>query len=477
MPDIVKIRSLPSASDLSDGDYAAIDSSTGGLRKVALGGIISDLKSDLRQTSEAVSKATRVVDSNATGTSVDITDPQGYVIARFSNGHIKTKNFDSSEIADDIDEKLDANQGSENAGKILGIGSNGDVEPKTISLPTNTPSMSPTDAQSTFDITDNAGNVLLRFDNGNLQTKNFDSALANNGFEWKFSGTDLLIAYGYNDTYDAVVVMNEGRANGLFDFSSLRLKSKGTPLKDLDTSDLTVVWNSSTDMHGPFQFLATQNADGYHSDATSAGFTGGNHTLDSLGSNFKTATSKFVHYYADGVPVSQGYGKANNFEVRWANDVQAYNTVKQGGGGRSCLTEYHDMIFDGVKFSEKITLVPSEEIAMKLWYGLQCVSIGTAYTNIVFIDATNRQIFASSASNIKSGNAITSGLEAWGESHRIEMDVDTNIDLGKRTYYSGDSGAFVSSGGKGYFYIIGQSVTMSANTEYRLNGSYRFMSA
>ena len=45
MPDIVKIRSLPSASDLSDGDYAAIDNSTDGLRKVALGGIISDLKS------------------------------------------------------------------------------------------------------------------------------------------------------------------------------------------------------------------------------------------------------------------------------------------------------------------------------------------------------------------------------------------------------------------------------------------------
>ena len=46
MPDIVKIRSLPSASDLSDGDYAAVDNSTDGLRKVALGGIISDLKSD-----------------------------------------------------------------------------------------------------------------------------------------------------------------------------------------------------------------------------------------------------------------------------------------------------------------------------------------------------------------------------------------------------------------------------------------------
>lgn len=45
MPDIIKIRNLPSASDLSDGDYAAIDNSTDGLRKVALGGIISDLKS------------------------------------------------------------------------------------------------------------------------------------------------------------------------------------------------------------------------------------------------------------------------------------------------------------------------------------------------------------------------------------------------------------------------------------------------
>lgn len=54
MPDIVKIRSLPSASDLSDGDYAAIDNSTDGLRKVALGGIISDLKSALDTTDNTI---------------------------------------------------------------------------------------------------------------------------------------------------------------------------------------------------------------------------------------------------------------------------------------------------------------------------------------------------------------------------------------------------------------------------------------
>lgn len=52
MPDIVKIRDLPAAADLSDGDYAAIDNSTDGLRKVALGGIINDLKSDLDNIGE-----------------------------------------------------------------------------------------------------------------------------------------------------------------------------------------------------------------------------------------------------------------------------------------------------------------------------------------------------------------------------------------------------------------------------------------
>ena len=292
--------------------------------------------------------------------------------------------------------------------------------------------------------------------------------------EYKFSGTDLLLGFGFSSLLDYVVVLNNGRANGLFDFAKLCTKAHGTSLENLATADLTVVWSSGTDMHSPFQFLAVNNADGYHADATSAGFVGGNHTLDQLGTGFETAESIYVNYYADGVPVSSGYGKCASFEIRWANDVQAYNTVKQGGGGRACLSELHDMVFDGVTFKERITLKALEAIKMSLWYGLQCVSIGTTYTSIAFVDASNRGTFSSSDNSITSGNAVTSGFIGFGDDHRIEMDVNTGIDLGKRTYYNGTSGAFVSST-KGYFNFFNQEVSMSAGAQYFLDGSYRFL--
>lgn len=342
------------------------------------------------------------------------------------------------------------------------------------------PNIVDTDSETDgIDIIDNDGYVVLRLSNGHIKTKEFDSSVRV-GFEYKFSGSDLLISYGYNSTHDAVVVLNEGRANGLFDFSSLRLKPKGDSLFDYETNDLTIVWSSGTDMHAPFQFLAVNNADGYHSDATSPGFVGGNHTLDQLGTGFETASSKYVFYFADGRPVTGGYGKCNKFEVRWANDVQAYNTVKQGGGGRSCLTEYHDMIFDGVRFNEQIRLVPLEDIKMALWYGLQFVSFGTKYTNITFQDGATRQSFISSDSNIKSGNAVASGMLAWGATDAIELTVDINYDLGKRDgTYSNDKGAFVSSS-KGYFTIINKStnmVDMAEGSNWFLRGSFRFFPA
>ena len=115
-----------------------------------------------------------------------------------------------------------------------------------------------------------------------------------------------------------------------------------------------------------------------------------------------------------------------------------------------------------------------EGITLNTWYGIQILSIGTTYTNISFVDATNRGKFSSSDNDIKSGNAVTSGFIGWGDTHRVEMNVDTGIDLGKRTYYTGTSGAFVS-GHKGYFNMFDQYVQMSAGQTYYLDGSYRFL--
>jgi hypothetical protein len=161
--------------------------------------------------------------------------------------------------------------------------------------------------------------------------------------------------------------------------------------------------------------------------------------------------------------------------------VQAYNCVKADGTGRTSLIEYHDMIFDGVKFDETVRIMPIEDIKMQLWYGFQMVAFGTsAYPNLLFRDATNRQIFTMEDDNIESGNSLTSGICGYGTDHAFEVLKDTTVDLGKNDFYTGTSGAFaVKSTGKSYFNTIrkmgsGSQALFPANASYFLKGSYRF---
>lgn len=97
---------------------------------------ISDLKSALNQLPKNV-------DTDAEDVDLDITDEDGNVIVRLADGHIKTKNFDSS------------------ASTEYGIG---------------IPAVKNDDAEADLDITDTHGNVLARFIGGNVQTKKFDSS-------------------------------------------------------------------------------------------------------------------------------------------------------------------------------------------------------------------------------------------------------------------------------------------------------------
>lgn len=297
------------------------------------------------------------------------------------------------------------------------------------------------------------------------------------GVEYSVSSDTLMLSYGYTAESDAVITMNVGRPNNLFDFAGFSLKPNGKPLNECASGDFTSVWTSGTDMHSPFQFLAVANADGYYSSATDPSYTGGAHTQTINGVAVKTASSAYVNFYADGKPVSSGYGKCQNFEIRWANNVQAYNCVKADGTGRTSLVERHDMIFDGVRFNEEVKLVPSEAIKMKYWEGFAFVKWGTIFDKIRFVDATNRTLYKSTDSTIKSGNNTASGIIAWGDDHMIEMTVDTNVDLGKRSLYSGESGAFVSST-KGYFTVIQTTnplTDMAKDSAYILRGSFRFL--
>lgn len=95
---------------------------------------VSDLKSALNDTPS-------IKESTKTGVDLDISDTSGNVILRLANGHIQTKEFDSSDIH-------------------------------------NIPYAAETqisDANADLDISDTFGNILARFKDGQFKTKNFDT--------------------------------------------------------------------------------------------------------------------------------------------------------------------------------------------------------------------------------------------------------------------------------------------------------------
>lgn len=389
---------------------------------------------ELKENITNIGNPPKIVETEETDADLYVADDDGYVAVKIENGHIKTAKFNSDNI----------------------------------------PNAFPTDVNTALNIADKNGYVALQLSEGHIKTKCFDSSLCAGLPEYRIENGNLYLSFGYTNENDAVVVMNVGRANNLFDFASFKLKSKGVPLNLASLASLESVWTSSSDMHSPFQFYVLNNPDGYWSGSTNPGYSGGNHTQTINDTVMKTASSRYVHFFVDGKPVSSGYGTFSKFEIKWANNVQAYNCIKADGTGRTSLIEYHDMIFDGIKFDETVTLVPQEDIKLKLWEAFATVSWGSTYNKIRFIDGENRNEYNYvSGETYKSGNSVTSGMILTGASHGLEMRMDITCDLGKRTFYHGDAGAH-TGGQKAYFYVIYETTQMAENDAYFVHGSFRF---
>lgn len=102
-----------------------------------LSGDVDELKSQM----DDMGTPPDTLNSDAENVDLDITDEDGNVIVRFANGHIQTKEFDSSSIEAEGDTYIN-----------------------------------PTDAESVdLDVSDIQGNVLLRLKDGHIKTKKFDS--------------------------------------------------------------------------------------------------------------------------------------------------------------------------------------------------------------------------------------------------------------------------------------------------------------
>lgn len=118
-----------------------------------------------------VSELEREVPKNIEGGvgELDLTDGEGYVIGRFENGHFKTKKFDSSKVATtETTDKLRKDMEGEDAKLREEIEKSGGANFIDYD-------------NGDFGLSDDKGNVIARFVNGHIKTKNFDSEDINIG--------------------------------------------------------------------------------------------------------------------------------------------------------------------------------------------------------------------------------------------------------------------------------------------------------
>jgi hypothetical protein len=285
--------------------------------------------------------------------------------------------------------------------------------------------------------------------------------------QYKIDANTLKVATHYSADKDLLVTMNLGRGNGLFDFASFKLIPRGTKIEDGESLAETILTNG-TDYHAPFIVKAIENADG--DDVENAYFTGGNHQYNNLGSG-STPTARVVslRFFVDGQEVVSQKGYGNKIEIRWTNNVQGYNTRKADGSGREILQERHSLVFDGIRWAETIDIEPLEQVFIERWYGLQFI-YSSHCPNYRYIGASDRELHTNEESVC--GSKEADGIVAFGDEHRVEMTIDTSVDLGKRAF-SGSNGALCSNG-KAYMFIIDWK-QMNAGEVYRLCGGYRFM--
>ena len=109
--------------------------------------------------SEDVDEAASIKQNSSTA-DLDVADPNGYILLRLENGHVKTKRFDSSKLAQ--------------------IGT--------------------ADADTEFNIADEQGYVILREDGGNIFVKNFTNAPLR-GKKISFIGDSITTYEGYAGSY------------------------------------------------------------------------------------------------------------------------------------------------------------------------------------------------------------------------------------------------------------------------------------
>ena len=315
-------------------------------------------------------------------------------------------------------------------------------------------------------IPDNCKYIILQgiYNTSNRTLPEFQKEfLLSNKLKDTIQKTNRPIHYKMYPYYNAIEI-NTGYGNKQLSVIFGRTNANSLPDFIRITTDDNL-YTAFTDWFAPFTVKADQNGDG--DTPTVRDFTGGNHTHNST----KTARNIYIKFYADGKEIVDSEGYCNKLTIKWKNNVQGYNTVKDNGTGREILSELHELIFNGEEFECITQLIPLEQISIEQWYGYQAY-VANSWPNITYIGGTNN-ITTNCSEWPTSGNSTPNKAICNSSMDVLELEIDRSYDLGKGDYYNGTSGMFISQN-KLYNYIINNLNNIPANSNYGLRGWYRF---
>lgn len=218
----------------------------------------------------------------------------------------------------------------------------------------------------------------------------------------------------------------------------------------------------ATDILSPMIITASENADGDLDD--SYRLTGGNHSYGQT-SGTPSANTVLVEVYADG-KAAKTTGLFNTLILHARHEIQAWNTEKADGTGRSVIVEDDYIIWDGQRMNVEIHLMPTEKVIISEYYGLQLAEINSCN---VYGGKIKMNIAAGGYSD-----EIPYYIEGVCEKFKIRMHLD-DVGLGKYTYNTTAVKYSKNNYKKAYFRPIGESHAFTAEDCLWLRGYFEIV--
>jgi hypothetical protein len=218
----------------------------------------------------------------------------------------------------------------------------------------------------------------------------------------------------------------------------------------------------TTDILSPMIVTASENADGDLDD--SYRLTGGNHSYAQT-SGTPSANTVLVEIFADGKTAEES-GLFNTLTLHGRHEIQAWNTEKADGTGRSVLVEDDFITWDGKRMNVEIHLTPTENVVISEYYGLQLAEINSCN---VYGGKVKKNIASGGYSD-----EVPYFIEGICNGFRIRMHLD-ETGFGKYTCNTTAVKYSKNDYKKAYFRPIGESHSFTAEDCLWLRGYFEIL--